>query len=56
MNSLAAYTPPDIAFLPREFQSLDKDGTYFTSAIALIVVSYDTKLVSSPPKVWKDML
>jgi iron(III) transport system substrate-binding protein len=56
MNSLVAYTPPDIAFLPRQFQSLDKDGTYFTSALALIVISYNTKLVTTPPKVWKDML
>jgi iron(III) transport system substrate-binding protein len=56
MNSLIAYTPPDIAFLPKEYQVLDKDGTYFTSAIALIVISYNTNLVTVPPKVWKDML
>jgi iron(III) transport system substrate-binding protein len=56
MDSLVAYTPPDIAFLPKEFQNLDKDSTYFTSALALIVISYNTTLVTTPPKVWKDML
>jgi iron(III) transport system substrate-binding protein len=53
---LIAYTPPDVDFLPTQFQKIDKDSTYFTSALALIVVSYNTKLVTSPPKVWKDML
>ena len=56
MGALIAYTPPDVDFLPKQFQSIDKDGTYFTSALALIVVSYNTKLVTSPPQVWKDML
>ena len=50
MDSLVAYTPPDIAFLPKEFQNLDKDSTYFTSALALIVISYNTNLVTTPPK------
>ncbi len=56
MGALVAYTPPDLSFLPRPYQSLDKDGTYFTSAIALIIISYNSKLVTAPPKVWKDML
>jgi iron(III) transport system substrate-binding protein len=56
INSLIAYTPPDIAFLPRDYQSLDKDGTYFTSALALIVISYNTNKVTAPPQKWQDML
>ena len=56
MNALAAYTPPDIAFLPKDYQSLDKDNTYFTSALALIVISYNKNLVTSPPQKWQDML
>ncbi len=55
-GALLAYTPPDIDLLPQRFQNLDKDGTYFTSALALIIISYNTRLVSDPPKVWKDML
>ena len=55
-GALLAYTPPDVDLLPQKYQNLDKDGTYFTSALALIIVSYSTKLVTDPPKVWKDML
>jgi iron(III) transport system substrate-binding protein len=55
-GALIAYTPPDLDFLPKQFQKLDADGTYFLSAIALIVISYNTRLVTTPPKVWKDML
>jgi iron(III) transport system substrate-binding protein len=55
-GALLAYTPPDISLLPQRFQKLDADGNYFMSAIALIIISYSTKLVSDPPKVWKDML
>lgn len=55
-GALLAYTPPDVDLLPQKFQNLDKDGTYFTSALALIIISYSTKLVSDPPKVWQDML
>jgi iron(III) transport system substrate-binding protein len=53
---LLAYTPPDIAFLPKDYQSLDRDNTYFTSALALIIISYNSKLVSAPPQKWQDML
>jgi iron(III) transport system substrate-binding protein len=53
---LLAYTPPDINFLPTQYQKLDGDGAYFTSSLALIIISYNTKLVTSPPKVWQDML
>jgi iron(III) transport system substrate-binding protein len=56
IGSLVPYTPPDLDFLPQQFRSLDKDGSYFLSAIALIVISYNTTLVTNPPKVWKDML
>ena len=56
MNSLLPYTPPDISFLPQQYQKLDGDGAYFLSSIALIIISYNSKLVTSPPKVWKDML
>jgi iron(III) transport system substrate-binding protein len=55
-GALIAYTPPDLDFLPKQYQKLDTDGTYFLSAIALIVLSYNTKLVTSPPQKWKDML
>ena len=53
---LTAYTPPDLNFLPTQFQKLDTDGTYFLSAIALIIISYNTSKVTAPPKVWKDMI
>lgn len=56
LGALTAYTPPDLSFLPKPYQSLDKDGTYFTSSLALIIISYNTKLVTSPPQNWKDML
>jgi iron(III) transport system substrate-binding protein len=53
---LTPYTPPDISFLPTQFQKLDGDGTYFTSALALIIISYNTNKVTTPPKAWQDML
>jgi iron(III) transport system substrate-binding protein len=55
MGALVAYTPPDVDFLPKEFQNIDKDGSYFTSALALIIVNYNTKLVTDPPQTWPDM-
>jgi iron(III) transport system substrate-binding protein len=53
---LVAYRPPDVEQLPKQFQAIDKDDTYFTSALGLVVVNYSSKLVSDPPKTWKDLI
>jgi iron(III) transport system substrate-binding protein len=56
LGALATYKPPDVDLLPKQFQGIDKDSTYFTSALGLVVVNYNTRLVTDPPKNWKDLL
>jgi iron(III) transport system substrate-binding protein len=56
MGALASYKPPDVDLLPKQFQNIDKDGTYYTSALGLVVVNYSSRLVTDPPKQWKDLL
>jgi iron(III) transport system substrate-binding protein len=55
-GALAQYKPLGVDILPAQYRSIDKDDTYFTSAFGLVVVNYNTKLVTEPPKSWQDML
>jgi iron(III) transport system substrate-binding protein len=52
---LAAYTPPGASHLWKAFQTVDKDGTYHTGALALVVINHHAK-VTDPPKKWTDLL
>ena len=53
---LAAYAPPDLDLLPKQFQNLNADGYYHLGAIGFNVINFRTDKVSTPPKSWKDLL
>jgi iron(III) transport system substrate-binding protein len=55
-GALAQYKPMGIEVLPAQYQNIDKDDTYVTSALGLVVVNYNSKLVTDPPKTWEELL
>ena len=54
-GALAAFTPPDIDLLPKEYQKLDPDNQYHLGAIGFDVINYRSDKVTSPPKTWKEL-
>ncbi len=50
---LLRWTPPEARYVPEEFR--DPDGYWVAGRIILQVIAYNTKLVSEPPKTWKEL-
>ena len=55
-NLLAAFDPPDIGLIPKQFQNLDADRAYHLGAIGFVLINYRSDRVTEPPKSWKDIL
>lgn len=51
---LAPYTPIGLGHVPKEFQSIDPDKTYYLGALALVVINHHQS-VSPPPHKWTDL-
>lgn len=53
-GALAAYNPPDLDLLPKDFQNLNPQGYYHLGAIGFVLINYRSDKVQNPPKSWKD--
>ena len=54
-NALAEFLPADIDKLPKQFGNADPDNTYQLSHLQFVLVDYQDKRVTAPPRKWTDL-
>jgi iron(III) transport system substrate-binding protein len=55
MNALAPYVPADIDKTFSQLRQMDKDDAYQAASLGFVVLGYNPKKVTPPPRQWRDL-